>query len=224
MMIRALILSTFCMLCCTFCFAEQRPDPRINEILTYWFGTLKGPEDYPRERSRIWFNGGAAVDQEIRNRFEYLVWDAANHKLDEWKETSRGRLALILLVDQFPRNIYRGSPNAFAFDSLAQTLTLEGLDLKEDQQLFPIERTFFYLPLEHAENLKLQELSVAKFNELALSVVPSLTSIFKNHADYAWRHYVIIEKFGRFPHRNAILGRDSTPEELEFLEGPNSSF
>jgi uncharacterized protein (DUF924 family) len=224
MVIRTLILSTLCMLSCVCCFAEQQPDPRINEILTYWFGDLHSPEDYPQKQSTIWFNGGADIDREIRNRFEYLVWDAANHKLDKWKQTPRGRLALILLVDQFSRNMFRGSPNAFAFDALAQSLTLEGLNLKEDQALFPIERAFFYLPLEHSESLKLQEVSVAKFNELAASVVPSLTSIFKSFADYAWSHYLIIEKFGRFPHRNAIIGRESSSEESKFLEGPNSSF
>lgn len=179
---------------------------------------------YFHYQSKIWFGGGVDVDQEIRNRFEHLVLAAANHELDEWKQTPKGRLALILLVDQFPRNIYRGTSNAFAFDLLAQELTLEGLDLKEDQELFPVERAFFYLPLEHAENLKLQELSVTKFNELAAYAPPSLTYIFESHADYAWRHYVIIERFGRFPHRNAIMGRDSTNEELEFFKNPNSSF
>ena len=167
MAIRILILSSFCVFIFSFCFANQQNDSRINEILTYWFGELQTPDDYPEDQSKIWFGGDIDVDQKIRNRFEHLVLAAANHELDEWKQTPKGRLALILLVDQFPRNIYRGTSNAFAFDRLAQGLTLEGLDLKEDQELFPIERAFFYLPLEHAENLKLQELSITKFNELA---------------------------------------------------------
>jgi uncharacterized protein (DUF924 family) len=221
---RKLFLLPICIISFAFCFAEQQNDPRINEVLSYWFGDLQNAEDFPKEKSKIWFGGGAAVDQEIRNRFEPLVLDAADQKLDAWKKTPRGRLALIILVDQFTRNIYRGTPKAFAYDSIAQELTLEGLELGEDQKLFPIERSFFYLPLEHAENLKIQKLSVAKFNELAASAPPSLTAVFESHAKYALRHFEIIEKFGRFPHRNAILGRQSTPEEIEFLKTPNSSF
>ena len=225
MAIRVLILSSFLsVFMIAGCFASQNNDSRIDEILTYWFGELQVPEDYPKDRSRIWFGGGIDIDQEIQNRFEHLVLAAANHELDEWKQHPKGRLALILLVDQFPRNIYRGTPNAFAFDLLAQELTLEGLDAKEDQELFPIERAFFYLPLEHAENLELQKLSVKKFNELSVYAPSSLTDVFQSHADYAWRHYVIIERFGRFPHRNSIIGRASTNEEIEFLKGPNSSF
>lgn len=224
MKIRILILFVFCAFIFAFCFANPQNDPRINEILMYWFGELQIPDDYPKDKSKIWFEGGIDVDQDIRNRFEHLVLAAANHELDEWKQTPRGRLALILLLDQFPRNIYRETSNAFTFDLLAQELTLEGLALKEDQKLFPIERAFFYLPLEHAENLKLQELSVTKFNELAANASPSLTYIFESYADYAWRHYVIIEKFGHFPLRNAMIGRQSTNEELEFLNSPNSSF
>lgn len=224
MAIRILTLFVFCVFIFTFCFANPQNDSRLNEILTYWFGELQTPSDYPKEQSKIWFEGGVEVDQEIRNRFEHLVVAAANHELDEWKQTPQGRLALILLLDQFPRNIYRETSKAFEFDLLAQELTVEGLNSKEDQKLFPIERAFFYLPLEHAENLKLQELSVAKFNELAASVPPSLTDIFESYADYAWRHYVIIERFGHFPLRNAMIDRHSTNEELEFLSDLNSSF
>lgn len=223
-MIHTLFLSICCLFNFSFCAAELQNDPRIEEILTYWFGDLKTPDDYPSDKSKIWFSGSSEIDQEIRHRFESLVLDAANHKLDEWKQTPKGRLALIILVDQFSRNIFRGTSEAFAFDSMAQELTLEGLDLGEDQELFPIERVFFYLPLEHAENLEIQELSIAKFNKLAIDAIPSLVSTFESYADYAMRHYVIIEKFGRFPHRNAIMGRDSTQEEMKFLMGPNSSF
>lgn len=211
--------SILCVLSFSLSAAETQNDPRIQEVLNYWFGDLKTADDYPKEKSRIWFSGGMAIDQEIRDRFGDLVQEAASHKLDEWKKTPRGRLALIILVDQFTRNIFRGTPEAFALDSIAQELTLEGLSLGEDQTLFPVERAFFYLPLEHAENLVLQKLSIAHFNKLAAEA-PAFTS----NADYAMRHYVIIEKFGHFPHRNAILGRDSTPEEVEFLKGPNSSF
>jgi uncharacterized protein (DUF924 family) len=220
-MFRLIFLSLCFIFNVPFCSAD---DPRIQEVLTYWFGDLKTPEDYPNDKRKIWFNGGMEVDQEIRHRFGDLVMKAADHKLDDWKTTPRGRLALIILVDQFPRNIFRGTPEAFAFDSTAQELTLEGLNLGHDQALFPIERVFFYLPLEHAEIVKIQELSVAKFNQLASEAPITLKANFESSADYAVRHYVIIEKFGRFPHRNAILERDSTLEEIEFLKGPNSSF
>jgi uncharacterized protein (DUF924 family) len=218
MLVRLILLSTFCLF--SSCFA----DPRIDEILTYWFGDLPNAEHYPEEKSKIWFRGGEEVDQEIRSRFGELVEAAGNHQLDKWKETPRGRLALILLVDQFTRNIYRSTPKAFAFDSIARELTIEGLDEGADQKLFPIERTFFYLPLEHAENLEIQELSLVKFHELANSVPLALSETFKSFAHYAKLHQNIIEKFGRFPHRNVILERESTPEEIEFLKGPNSSF
>lgn len=214
-------------LCCVNFIAsatEQQSDPRIDEVLTYWFGELSHENDYPQEKSKIWFQGGPEIDCEIRNRFESLVIAATSQELDHWKQTPRGRLALIVLVDQFPRNIYRGTPEAFAYDYMAQELTLEGIASKDDYNLFPIERTFFYLPLEHAEDLTLQVLSMTKFEELADYVDPSLTAIFESFANYAQQHYNIIKKFGRFPHRNTTLGRASTSEEVEFLKSPNSSF
>ena len=161
---------------------------------------------------------------EIHQRFEPFLLAAVNKKLDHWKKSARGRLALIILVDQFSRNIYRGTPQAFAFDAIGRDLVLEGLSLKADLELFPIERAFFYLPLEHSENMEIQELSIFHFNQLMADAPIPLKKTFESYAKYAWNHYVIIEKFGRFPHRNAVLGRESKPEEIEFLNGPNSSF
>ncbi len=204
---------------CNLIHAEQTP-AQAEEVLQFWFGSLKTPEDYPEEKVKVWFSGGKAVDEEIANRFGALVDAAANHQLDSWEETPKGRLALIILLDQFPRNIYRGQPKAFAFDSLAQKLTLDGLALNEDQALFPIERVFFYLPLEHAENIALQNLSLKKFHEVTESASLAQTARYNSYEDYAIRHYEIIAKFGRFPHRNAILNRISTPEEVEFLKQP----
>jgi uncharacterized protein (DUF924 family) len=202
------------------CLADPlKNEPLIEEVLTYWFGDLKSPDEYPQEQSRLWFSGGESVDQEIRKRFGFLVDQAMDHKLDDWKKTPRGRLALIILIDQFSRNIYRGTAKAFSGDLLALDLVFEGLAVKEDEKLFPIERVFFYLPLEHSEDVKIQELSVHLFHKLSLSS-PAFTSFL----DYALRHYEIIEKFGRFPHRNSLLGRESTLEEIEFLKSPHSSF
>ncbi|MBA2727382.1 MAG: DUF924 domain-containing protein [Parachlamydiaceae bacterium] len=214
----------FCLSGFTYCHAEQQNDARIDNILNYWFGDLQTAEDYPYDKAKIWFSGGADVDTEIRERFENLLLEVANHKLDNWKKSPKGRLALIILVDQFSRNIYRGTPEAFTFDSIGCELTLEGIDLGADLHLLPIERAFFYLPLEHSENLEIQKISIAKFDALAASAPISLKSTFDSYANYAWNHYIIIEKFGRFPHRNVILGRESIQEEVDFLKGPNSSF
>lgn len=216
-------VTLFVLFCSCFfsCFAE---DQRIDEILTFWFGELQGPLDYPTVKTAMWFNGGEEVDQLIREKFHNHFELAFNDDLDEWTETPRGRLALILILDQFSRNMFRGEKLAFAFDTKARELALEGIARGDDLQLFPAERLFLYLPLEHAENLQLQELSVEKFTDLMKNVDPSLTAIFESYQRYAVRHWEIIAQFGRFPHRNTILGRDSTPEEVDFLNTPNSSF
>lgn len=217
----------FMFLCCLFHFVSGFAQNQIDSpelVLDYWFGNLRNAEDYPEQQSKIWFGGGPQVDQDIRERFEPLLLKAKNHELGHWKETPRGRLALIVLVDQFPRNMYRGTPEAFAFDQIAQKLTLEGLASKDDLKLFPVERAFFYLPLEHAEDLTLQKMSIEKFNQLEQDAPLALAPVFKSYAKYALWHYEIIAKFGRFPHRNATLERKSTDEEIIFLEQPNSSF
>lgn len=131
---------------------------------------------------------------------------------------------MILLTDQFPRSIYRDSPRAFAYDAKALAWSLDGVQERVDLKLRSIERVFFYLPLEHAESLQYQEQSVKHFRELLDEVGPDLKPIFQSYLDYAVRHRDIIARFGRFPHRNKILGRKSTPEELAFLALPGSSF
>lgn len=224
MILRKFLIVFFCVVPFS-CFSSAfKNESSIQEVLTYWFGDLQTADDYPQKQSKLWFGGGAVVDQEIRDRFEHLVKAAINHELDDWKQSPRGRLGLIILIDQFSRNIYRGTPKAFAGDLLAQELALEGLFLQEDQKLFPIERVFFYLPFEHSEDLKIQKLSVSVFQELSISAPASMASIFKSFVDYAFRHYEIIKRFGRFPHRNFIMGRESTLEEWEFLKDPHSSF
>jgi uncharacterized protein (DUF924 family) len=204
--------------------AIEEPPKEAQEILEYWFGSLQTAEVYPKDKAKQWFGGGTAVDNDIRNRFEELVRAATKNELAAWKETAKGRLALIILVDQFTRNIYRGTPQAFAYDSIAQELTLEGIIQGHDQALFPIERVFFYLPLEHSENIEIQGMSVEKFHAILPAVPPEHASHFISFENYAQRHYEIIAKFGRFPHRNEILSRESTPEEVEFLKDPKASF
>lgn len=149
---------------------------------------------------------------------------AAAHELDNWTQTPAGCLALILLTDQFPRNIYRDTPRAFAFDPLARAWCKEGLRNRMHESLRPIERVFFYLPLEHSESLDDQLHAVALFEELVTIVPQEQRNTFDGFVDYAHRHHEVIGRFGRFPHRNRILGRTSTEEELRFLEQKGSSF
>ncbi|MCE5316771.1 MAG: DUF924 domain-containing protein [Parachlamydia sp.] len=213
----------FCLVigfCCTPLAAE---DTRIVEILQFWFGPLKNSEEYAEDRNTLWFSANEVFDAEIRQRYESMIQEASQSLLD-WKGTPQGRLGLILLLDQFTRNAYRNTPQAFACDALAQQVALEGIARGDDLQLRPIERCFFYLPLEHAEDLALQELSIAKFDHLVSDLPESQREDYQGYADYAGHHYRIIKRFGRFPHRNAILGRESTQDEVQYLTGSLSSF
>jgi len=202
----------FCLCIGFFCTPLAAEDARIEEILQFWFGPLKNSEN-AEDRNALWFSANEAFDAEIRQRYESLVQEASQSLLD-WKGTPQGRLALILLLDQFTRNVYRNTPQAFACDALAQQVALEGIERGDDLQLRPIERCFFYLPLEHAEDLVLQELSIAQFDQLVAGLPELQSSDYQDYADYAWHHYQIIKRFGRFPHRNAILGRESTQDEI----------
>ena len=191
---------------------------RIDEILSFWFGEPRNDQHYYEERRKLWFAADSHIDQDIRNRFLGDYEQAVVQKLKEGVVTSRSALARILLYDQFPRNMFRGTPYAFATDALAREITSYLLQTQEDQQLRPIERLFVYLPFMHSEDLIDQQRSVSLFQQLAQHD-PLVDSV-----SYALRHHEIITRFGRFPHRNAILGRSSTPEEIEFLQQPNSSF
>ncbi|MDT8421416.1 MAG: DUF924 family protein [Desulfuromonadales bacterium] len=197
---------------------------RLAEVLSFWFGSATDDAAVAAEKGSLWFGKSDATDREIEVRFADLVRQAADGLFDEQLHSGQDRLALILLLDQFTRNIYRGNPECFAGDPLALQLALEGLRAGEDKLLRPIERVFFYLPLEHAEDEALQQRSVELFRELMESVPQKWRKTFAGFHDYAVRHRDIIVRFGRFPHRNAILGRSSTAEEKEFLRQPGSSF
>jgi uncharacterized protein (DUF924 family) len=195
-----------------------------DTILDFWFGTSKDDVLVASERSKLWWIKRDETDRAIRERFESTVRMAAQHKLDAWADTPRGRLALIILTDQFPRNIFRNTPEAFAYDDLARTWCREGLRNGVHRSLRPIERAFFYLPLEHSESMNDQEQAVALFRELADSADARGRGVFAGFLDYALRHRDVIARFGRFPHRNRIVGRESTGEEMAFLAEPGSSF
>lgn len=192
-------------------------DPRAEELLAYWFGPLDA-EGLPGEAAASrWFAGGPAFDEELRRRFGALHGEACAGRLDRWAETPRGRLALVLLLDQLARNLHRGSAGAFAGDARALALAREALERGEDRRLGPCERVFLLLPFEHAEDLAAQDVAVAGFRALAAEVPPRGRELFASFLDYAVRHRDVIERFGRFPHRNEALGRVPTDAERAHL-------
>ena len=196
----------------------------LQAIVHFWFGDTADDALTAQRQSRLWWRKDTRTDQLITRRFAGLVQQACRGELESWLSSPGGRLACILLIDQFGRHIHRGSPAAFAHDKQAQAMTLAGLERGHDRELRPIERVFFYLPLEHSEELAHQQLSVSLISELVAGLDEATASVFASFEDYAARHRDIIERFGRFPHRNEVLGRQSTREELEFLTLPGSSF
>ncbi len=196
---------------------------KIEEIIRFWFGEIK--DGFPADDMNwLWWAGGEDIDRNIRERFGELVVQAGNGELNDWAKTAEGRLALIILLDQFTRNIYRKSAEAFAHDADALKLTLEGIEQGHDAELEPMQRIFMYMPLEHAEDLEMQNLCVEKFRE---TLEPYLNDVDKkviNYLEASTKHRAIIKQFGRFPHRNEVLGRPSTPEEEAYLSGDHQRF
>jgi uncharacterized protein (DUF924 family) len=209
---------------------------RANDVLDFWFdgksGSNAGASTDPAwlaERSIFWFGGddpaaAAARDTASRARLEPLLERAARGELASWASSPKRRLALIILFDQVPRNAYRGTAAAFAFDREALQLSVEGLHLAADAALDPVERLFFYLPLEHAESIEAQDAAVAALERLVRDATPELREFMEFSAGYARKHREIIARFGRFPHRNGVLGRESTPAEREWLAESGESF
>jgi uncharacterized protein (DUF924 family) len=195
-----------------------------TSILEFWFGHNSDDAVVAETHAALWWSKDAAADAMIKRRFATTVEAAASGVLDAWSATATGRLALILLTDQFPRNMYRGSVQGFTYTALARHWCREGLQLRTDIQLRPIQRVFLYLPLEHSEELAEQDSSVALFRKLLYEVEPRLRTLFEGFLDYALQHREIIARFGRFPHRNVILGRESTAAELAFLQEAGPGF
>lgn len=194
-------------------------------LLTFWFGEESDDVTRAKRQAPLWWGKNSDTDALLASRFGDQASAAAAGGLAHWAESAEGRLALILLLDQLPRNIHRGTPAAFAQDAKARDLCLKGLSLGADLALPPLERVFFYLPLEHAESREQQARSVTLFEGLAAEQADGpARETFTGFADFARRHQVIVERFGRFPHRNAILGRASTEEEADFLLQPGSGF
>lgn len=196
--------------------AEQKKD-RPSEILDFWFGTLEGPDTFPAEKAKRWFAHSPENQVLMNNMFGADLRLASTGEYNSWRETPRGRLALILLLDQIPRNIYGEKPLAYAFDRMAQGLAIEGINNGDDARLLPMEKIFFYLPLVHTEDSHLQDLSVAKYEDLVNRATVKNKPYLQEMLRYAMIHRNIIKKFGRFPSRNAAYGRPSTPEESAYL-------
>jgi uncharacterized protein (DUF924 family) len=190
-----------------------------EEILTFWFGDPETEDTSYAARRKLWFGKSTDLDQKILDRFRGAYNQAASGQLDAWQEQPGTALALILLLDQFPRNMFRGTPQAFATDRTALAVAKGAIDRNFHHQLTPVQRLFLYLPLEHSEDLADQQQSVARFRQLYADS-PEL----EDALDYAIRHFEVIHQFGRFPHRNQTLNRDSTLAEIEFLKQPGSSF
>ncbi len=195
-----------------------------QDLLHWWFGQGTSATEIAAEKQRLWFGYRPQQDAEARERFGALVEQALNGDLQDWAELPEGWLALVLLLDQLPRMIHRDTPRAFAGDERAQQLVRDGLAHGGDMLLSPIQRVCIYLVLEHAENLAVQDLAVAHFTALRDIAAEHEQALFRDFLDYAERHREVISRFGRFPHRNAILGRDSSDAEQSFLQQPGSSF
>ncbi len=197
---------------------------RIEQILSFWFGEIDADGLAKQEQAKRWFQASAETDKLIRERFESDLQKAIQGQLTSWEQYPRGRLALIVLLDQFSRNIYRGTAQAFAQDELALSLCLQGIDIGHDLALQSIERTFYYLPMEHTENLEIQDKCVQHYEQLVASVPPATAKKLQSSLDYVISHRDIIARFGRFPHRNKLLGRASTAAEREYLSQGGATF
>ena len=188
-----------------------------KDVLSFWFQDATQSLEALQRRSAVWFGSDPAFDRECAARFTALLEDAARGVLRNWAETAHGRLALVILLDQMPRNMHRGSPAAFMHDAQASAHCIAGIESGQDRILHPVERIFLYMPLQHAEDLALQRRSLEQFELLAAEAKDAWRSNFAENVQYAREHHDIIERFGRFPHRNRILGRASTEEELRYL-------
>ena len=186
------------------------------DVLDFWFGRKEDPAH--GEFRDEWFRKDEAFDAEVTDRFGDLYKDAAAGKLDDWRDDPEGNLALVIVLDQFPRNMFRGDARTHATDAKALETAKYAMERALDRELPPFQRMFLYMPLMHSENVEDQRRSVELFEGLAAEDGgPDVT-------EYAVGHREIVERFGRFPHRNAILGRETTPEEAEFLTRPGSSY
>ncbi|MFN4024993.1 MAG: DUF924 family protein [Hyphomonas sp.] len=193
--------------------------PSPETVHAFWFGSSAASPEVLTSHAPLWFNGGEAFDRLLAAQFQPLLETlSAGPLAHDWAARGpRGRLSAIIVLDQMSRNIFRASPRAFAQDLLALTLCKAGLAKGEDKALSEAERVFFYLPLEHSEALEDQHRSVELFEALARESSEPFRAFTENTLDYARQHLDVIRQFGHFPHRNAAVGRETTPDEAEWL-------
>lgn len=199
----------------------------VGKVLEFWLGDAAETDpdlEAFTARTKFWFMRNADTDRRVRELFEEDVERARAGALDAWAETPLGRVALVILLDQFPRNLFRDSPRAFASDARAREISLAGLEAGADRNLRVAPRFMLYMPLMHAEDRGLQARATELFTRLRDEAPEPLRAELSNALRFAERHKEIVDLFGRFPHRNRVLGRATTPEEEEFLKQPNSSF
>lgn len=181
----------------------QSPDTLWQEIIKFWFDEID---------SALWFNSTPEFDTVLKDKFEQVVDAALNNEFSSWQTTAEGCLALVIVLDQFPLNIYRGEPKSFAGESISREVARKAIEQKLDQQLEGPKKAFLYLPFMHSENMADQNLSVELFEKAGL----------KENLRFAKHHRDIVKRFGRFPHRNEILGRENTDDELDYLKSENA--
>lgn len=189
----------------------------VDNVLKFWFGNIEETIVPNEERSKIWFSDAPDVDSKIKARFAPTLERVRTTPTSDWTSTPRGKLAKIIVLDQFSRHIFRNLPEAYDNDKQALETCLQGIRQEEDHQLSLIERVFFYFPLLHSEQLVYQEQAVIAFTVLSELALDETKIIYESFLKFANHHYTIIQRFGRFPQRNAVLNRTSTPDELEYL-------
>jgi len=199
-------------------------DHRADEVLEFWFGEAAHDPAAYGERVTLWFGPSDETDARIAERFGALQAEAARGDLSEWSTDPRSSLALIILLDQFPRNLHRGSARAFECDAKALAVAEAGVAAGHLDSLTTCEQSFYLLPYEHSEDLEIHERGLVLFRRLLDEAPPEWQPAAKAALDYAASHCEIIEHFGRYPHRNRALGRESTPEEREYLESGATTF
>ncbi len=203
--------------------------PTASDVLTFWFGVCPPTEEAALQIASQWFTKSDAFDARVRERFGATIHAARSGALDNWAVEPLGWLALLIVLDQFTRNVDRGQPESFSGDAAALRWAEHGQTLGWDRALPVVARAFAYLPLEHAEDLACQDQSVSAFQALLADAQTTgareeVLATMRSYLDFAERHRDVIRRFGRFPHRNAILGRISTPAELEYLAQPGAGF
>ena len=193
-------------------------------VLSFWLGEVPLCNDAALEKRAMWFSKSEALDAEIAHRFGDDVLDAQAGEYQHWEQTPEGTLALLILLDQFSRNIWRGKPASFSCDAQALALAKRALSQGRDAQVASVARIFFYLPLEHAEDMACQHAAVAALEHLAACADAKTYDFLQVTAEYARKHREVVAQFGRFPHRNRILGRPSTATEEVYLAQPGAGF